>query len=334
MAENPVLCETTRGGVVESRHTGAVVAIDARGRVVFALGDVDRPVFPRSAVKAIQALPLIESGAADGFGFGAKELALACSSHSGEEGHADLAAAMLAKAGRDEATLECGAHWPLSIEAAGKLSFDHKRPTPLHNNCSGKHAGFVCTCVALEDDAAGYVGKDHAAMERVRRAMEEVTGAVHDPAAAGIDGCSIPTYAVPLTALAQGFARMATGEGFTAPRKRAAERLISACMAEPWLVAGTGRFDTEIMQALPRQVFAKTGAEGVYCAALPALGVGVALKIDDGAGRAAEVAVAAALAKVLRAGEKAEKLRELAVRPFVNWNGIRVGEARPGEAFS
>lgn len=308
--------------------------MDARGRTVFALGDIERPVFPRSAVKAIQALPLIESGAADVFGFGEKELALACSSHSGEEGHAALAGAMLAKAGRGEPALECGAHWPLDAAAAGKLSFDHRRPTQLHNNCSGKHAGFVCTCVALEEDAAGYVGKGHRAMERVRVAMEEVTGARHDPAAAGIDGCSIPTYAAPLHALAFGFARMATGEGFSPGRKNAAGRLFAACMAEPWLVAGTGRFDTEIMGALPGHVFAKTGAEGVYCAALPALGVGVALKIDDGAGRAAEVAVAAALAKVLRAGEKADRLRQLATRPFVNWNGMRVGEARPGEAFN
>lgn len=331
---NPVLCETTRGGQVESRHSGSVVAVDGSGRTVLSLGDVTRAVFPRSAVKAIQALPLVESGAADGFGFDDRELALACASHGGEEGHAATAAMMLAKAGLGEPALECGAHWPFDPAASRRLAVEGAGPSQLHNNCSGKHAGFVCTCVALEDDPKGYVGKDHAAMERVRRAMEEVTGARHDPAAAGVDGCSIPTYAIPLTALAHGFARMATGTGMMPQRRNAAHRLMRACMAEPWLVAGTGKFDTEIMQALPGQIFAKTGAEGVYGAAIPALGIGVALKIDDGAGRAAEVALAATLARILRSGEKAETLRGLALRPLINWNGIHVGDVRPAEILN
>lgn len=331
---NPVLCEATRGGVVESHHTGAVIAVDARGRVLLELGHSGRPVFPRSAVKAIQALPLVESGAADAFGFGNQELALACASHHGEEGHVRLASAMLAKAGLGEADLECGVHWPLNTAAAGDLSWNHRRPTQLHNNCSGKHAGFLCTCASEGDDPKGYVAVGHKAMERVREAMEDVTGARHDPAKAGIDGCSIPTYAVPLDALALGFARMATGEGFGRKRKLAAQRLLAACMAEPWHVAGTGCFDTEIMQALPGDVFVKSGAEGVSCAAIPKLGIGVAVKIDDGAGRAGDVAIAAALAKVLRGGEKAEKLRALAVRPLANRNGMEVGELRPGADFS
>lgn len=331
---NPVLCETTRGGVVESRHTGAVIAVDARGRVLLEAGDTARAVFPRSAVKAIQALPLVESGAADNYGFGDRELALACSSHNGEAGHVELAASMLAKAGLGEGDLECGVHWPLNTAAAGDLSWNHARPTQLHNNCSGKHAGFLCTCAVEGDDPKGYVSTGHTAMVRVRKAMEEVTGARHDPARAGVDGCSIPTYAIPLGAMALGFARLATGEGFAPARKRAAERLIAACMAEPWFVAGTGRFDTEIMQAVPGHVFAKTGAEGVYCAAIPKLGIGIALKIDDGAGRAAEVALAAALAKVLRGGDKADTLRALSARTLTNWKGVQVGELRPGEALS
>jgi L-asparaginase II len=331
---NPVLCEATRGGVVESRHTGAIIAVDARGRVLLELGDSGQAVFPRSAVKAIQALPLIESGAADAFGFGNKELALACASHQGEEDHVRTASSMLAKAGMGEDNLECGVHWPLSAAAAGELSWKHRKPTQLHNNCSGKHAGFLCTCASEGDDPKGYVTAGHRAMERVRRTMEEVTGAKHDPATAGIDGCSIPTYAVPLSALALGFARMATGEGFGQKRKLAAQRLLSACMAEPWHVSGTGGFDTEIMQALPGDVFVKSGAEGVCCAAIPRLGIGIALKIDDGAGRASDVAIAAALAKVLRGGAKAETLRASAVRPLANRRGIVVGELRPGEAFN
>jgi len=325
---NPVLCEVTRGDAVESRHRGALVAVDAAGRVLLSAGDGERPVFPRSAVKAIQALPLIESGAADAFALSDRELALACASHGGEDGHVATAAEMLARAGRSEAALECGVHAPLDAAAARLLSARGAAPTALHNNCSGKHAGFVCTCVALGDDPSGYCRRDHIAMERVRQALEAVTGARHDPATAGTDGCSIPTYAVPLTALAAGFARMVTGAGFAPARRRAAERLVAACIAEPWHVAGTGRFCTTLMQALPGRVFAKTGAEGVYCAAIPELGVGVAVKIDDGAGRAAELAVAAALARLFGRSEAGDAMAALATRTLVNWNGQTVGMAR------
>ncbi|TIW14533.1 MAG: asparaginase, partial [Mesorhizobium sp.] len=308
---NPVLVEVTRGAVVESRHRGAVSVFDADGKPVWEIGDTDRPVFPRSAVKAIQALPLVESGAADAYGFGNRELALACASHSGEPAHVELAQAMLAKAGLDKTALECGAHWP-NHEATIALARAGDLPSALHNNCSGKHAGFLCTCVHSGIAHQGYVKEGHAQQEMVRDAMQSVTGAVHNAENSAIDGCSIPTYAVPLKNFAQGFARMATGRGFSPERAKAAKRLLSACMAEPFLVAGTGKADVALMQAAPGRIFVKTGAEGVYCAALPELGLGIALKCDDGAGRGAEVMIAAVLAKLLRADEAvAARLTEL-----------------------
>ncbi|TIQ34231.1 MAG: asparaginase [Mesorhizobium sp.] len=332
---NPVLVEVLRGAVVESAHRGALSVFDADGKSVLEIGDTARPVFPRSAVKAIQALPLVESGAADAYGFGDRELALACASHSGEPAHVELAQAMLAKAGLDRAALECGAHWPSSHDAAIALARAGGVPNALHNNCSGKHSGFLCTCVHSGIAHRGYVKAGHALQAMVRDAMQSVTGAAHDVDHCGTDGCSIPTYAVPLKSFALGFARMATGRGFAPERAKAAKRLLSACMAEPFLVAGTGKADLALMQAAPGRIFVKTGAEAVYCAAVPELGLGIALKCDDGAGRASEVMIAAVLARLLRSDEAlAEKLNELARPPVQSRVGAKVGLLRPTAALS
>lgn len=327
---NPVLVEVLRGAIVESAHRGAVAVFDADGKPVWEIGDTAQPVFPRSAVKAIQALPLVESGAADAYGFGDRELALACASHSGEPPHVELARAMLAKAGLDEAALECGAHWPSSHGATLALARAGSVPSALHNNCSGKHSGFLCTCVHSGIAHRGYVKAGHASQEMVREAMQAVTGAAHDADHRGTDGCSIPTYAVPLRSFALGFARMATGAGFEPVRARAAKRLLFACMAEPFFVAGTGRSDVAMMEAAPGRIFVKGGAEGVFCAALPELGLGIALKCDDGAGRAAEAMVAAVLAKLLHADKMvAAKLVEQANPPIESRIGAKVGALRP-----
>ncbi|MER9019075.1 asparaginase [Mesorhizobium sp. M0898] len=327
---NPVLVEVLRGAIVESAHRGAVAVFDADGKPVWEIGDTAQPVFPRSAVKAIQALPLVESGAADAYGFDDRELALACASHSGEPPHVELARAMLAKAGLDETALECGAHWPSSHGATLALARAGSVPNALHNNCSGKHSGFLCTCVHSGIAHRGYVKAGHASQEMVREAMQAVTGAAHDADHRGTDGCSIPTYAVPLRSFALGFARMATGAGFEPMRARAAKRLLSACMAEPFFVAGTGRSDVAMMDAAPGRIFVKGGAEGVFCATLPELGLGIALKCDDGAGRAAEVMVAAVLAKLLHADQAlAAKLTEQANPPIESRIGAKVGALRP-----
>ncbi|MCO5092518.1 asparaginase [Bosea sp. (in: a-proteobacteria)] len=330
--ENPVLAEVTRGNVVESRHRGAAIVVDADGGVVFSAGEVGRPVFPRSAVKAIQALPLIESGAADRYGLTEAEIALSVSSHSGEPRHVETALAMLRKAGRDAGCLECGAHWPIGEPAARALAKSGAEPGALNNNCSGKHAGFVCLSCALDEDPAGYVKPAHPVQQAVRGALEAVTGAAHGPERMGIDGCSIPTYAVPLPALALGFARLGTGHGLPPERAKAAALIRAAVAAHPFIVAGTDRYDTRLMGVLGRRAFTKTGAEGVYCAALPELGLGLAVKCDDGAGRAAEVAIGALIARFLPMDEATRAafapLSEAVLR---NWNGIEVGRVRaPG----
>lgn len=334
MSANPILVEVLRGAHVESLHRGAVAVFDGDGKPVWEIGDTARRVFPRSAVKAIQALPFVESGAADAYGFGERELALACASHSGELVHTELAATMLARAGLDASALECGAHWPTRQEATVALARAGGSPSALHNNCSGKHSGFLCTCAHAGIDHVGYVKAGHALQEMVRGALEDVTEAAHGEENRGIDGCSIPTYAVPLRDLARGFARMATGNGLGPLRAKAASRLMSACMAHPLLVSGTGRADEALMVAAPGRIFAKIGAEGVYCATLPELGLGIALKCDDGAARAAETMIAAVLAKLLSADEAvAGRLAALASPVLKNWNGIEVASLRPTAAF-
>jgi L-asparaginase II len=326
LSENPIVVEVLRGGRVESAHRGAGAVVDADGGVVFGFGDVALPVFPRSAVKPIQALPLIESGAADRFGLSDEELALACASHSGEPAHVAGAAAMLAKAGLDETALACGAHWPANAEAARALARAGGAPSALHNNCSGKHAGFLCTACALDLPVSGYETAEHGVQRAVKAALEDVCGEPLDDARRGLDGCSIPTYAISLKNLARGFARMGSGRGLSAGRAAAARRLMSAIVAHPFQVAGSERFDTEAMTALAGRAVAKTGAEGVFCAAAPELGLGFAVKADDGGGRAAEAMIAALLARFLDAPEGFERF----TRPkLANWRGFEVGEIRP-----
>src|SRR4051794_29542651 len=173
---NPVLVEGVGGALVESRHRGAVAMVDADGASVLALGDVARPVYPRSAVKPLQALPLVESGAADKYGFGDKELALACASHGGEPAHVEVASRMLARAGLDVAALECGAHWPNHQPSSHALARSASAPSALHNNCSGKHSGFLCVGCAAGVDHHGYVKAEHLVQREVRGALESLTG--------------------------------------------------------------------------------------------------------------------------------------------------------------
>ncbi|MBV9246398.1 MAG: asparaginase [Methylobacteriaceae bacterium] len=327
--ENPILVEVLRGSQIESRHRGAMAVSDPDGKLVLALGDVEGRVFPRSAVKGLQAIPLVESGIADRLGLTEAELALACASHSGEPVHVAAAAAMLGKAGRDSGCLECGSHWPLNEAAAHSLAAGGGTPSALHNNCSGKHAGFICLSCGLGADPKHYVQPDHIVQREVTAALESLVGMTLADDVRAIDGCSIPTYAVPLAALAHAFARFATGEGLAPKRAAAARRLRAAVAAHPHMVAGTGRFDTAVMEVLRERAFTKTGAEGVFCAALPPSRLGVAIKCEDGAGRAAEAVMAAVLKRfVTLSGEDEERLAPRLAPRLKNWNGLEVGRVR------
>ena len=326
---NPALVEVTRGGRTESLHRGVAVVVDADGRVIFAAGDAESVIYPRSAAKPLQALPLVASGAVEQLGLTGAEIALACGSHAGQPEHIAVADSMLHKAGRDASSLECGVHWPLGDAAARGLAAVGALPTALHNNCSGKHAGFICLACLRQLDPTGYVQPDHPVMREVTATLAEVTGATLDDSVRGIDGCSIPAFALQLRALATGFARLGSGHHLTPSLARASARIRSAIATNPVMLAGTGRFDTRIATAFGEAVLCKCGAEGTAAAAIPELGIGLAVKIDDGAGRAVEVAMASLLRRSLpeSLGDH-DALRQLAASPLRNWNGLTVGWLR------
>jgi L-asparaginase II len=323
---NPIIAEVTRGGIVESRHTGAYAIVDAKGSLIASSGDLKLPIFPRSAIKAFQCLPVIESGAADDFGFTPEELALCCASHNGEPEHVRVAASMLKKAGIEESAYECGAHWPGEKETLHAMIRSGGEPRDIHNNCSGKHAGMLALAKKLGAPLSGYTLIDHPVQRAIAKTISEICDVDADALPCGIDGCSVPTWAIPLQNMALGFARLVSGEGLSAARKDAARRIVEACRAYPFMVAGTGRFCTKLMLAVPR-AFVKTGAEGVFCGGVPHAGLGIALKCDDGAHRASEALMAALLASLdVWTEEEKAALSSFAHSDLKNWRKIEVGE--------
>lgn len=290
-ARPPAEIAVTRGPVVESRHLASLAVVDSDGRVVLQAGDIERPVYPRSAIKPLQTLALIESGAAAAYALGDAEIALACASHGGEPRHVETVAAWLAAIGCATDDLECGAHEPNAQAAARDLLRGGGTPSALHNNCSGKHTGFLAVARHLGHPTAGYIRFDHPVQQSVLGILESLTGLDLSDAPRGIDGCGIPTIAVPLGHLALAMARFADPADQPERRQEACARIRRAIAAEPFMVAGSGRFGTRVMAITGARALIKSGAEGVCCAALPELGFGVALKVHDGAERAAEALV-------------------------------------------
>ena len=322
---NPVLVELTRGPLTESLHRGAIAVVDAKGNLRASLGDVEKPIFPRSALKPVQAVPLIESGAAETFGLSDEEVALACASHSGEPMHTTRIEDWQKRIGCSVSDLACGPHRPVHEPTATAMIQRRETPTPLHNNCSGKHTGFMTLSRQLGAAVAGYQLIDHPVQQAVMRTLKEMAG-LSGELPYGVDGCTVPNFAVPLKALARAMARLADAGGQATARAAACGRIVGAMMAHPDLVAGSGRACTMLMRDNP-DIAVKTGAEGVYIAILPQLGLGAALKIDDGATRAAETAVAALLI-ALGAVPDEGAAAGLARAHVLNTRGVAVGQRR------
>ena len=334
-AKNELIVEVTRGDMVESRHRCACVVVDAAGRTIHAWGDTDRVVYPRSAIKPLQTLALIETGAADGFGLGPGELALASASHGAAPEHVGLVAGWLERIGLGPGDLECVGHEPMDKDAAKALARAGETPGPLHNTCSGKHAGFLTTAKHLGEPTKGYVKPDHPVQQRMLAMLSEMVGADLTRAPRGTDGCGIPVIAMPLSAFALALARMAAPEGLDDKRADAANRILRAMAANPRLVAGPKRFDTVAMEAGKGTFVVKAGAEGNHGAILPALDLGVALKIDDGSKRAAEVAMAAVLDHLVVLDGAAKKAMAAFLEAEVaNASGAKVGVVRMQDGWA
>ena len=328
----PVAVVVRRGERVESEHRVAYAVADAAGRLLEAAGDVGRAVFPRSAIKPLQALALVESGAADRFAVSEQELALACASHSGEPEHVALVRAWLARLGLDASALECGAHPPLHAEAAQPLAAQGRPPERVHNNCSGKHAGMITVARHLGAPIAGYSRADHPVQRLIADNLCAMTGLAELPAPA-IDGCGVPTWPIPLGRLAAAMARFSDPDGLPATRADACARLRAAMLAHPHLVAGTDRACTEIMTVAPH-LLVKTGAEGVYAACLPERRLGLVLKVEDGAARAAPVALLALLEALGVLDRRAAAALAARMRPELrNHAGAVVGRIEPATGW-
>lgn len=317
--------EVLRGGVVESRHEVHVVATGQGGRPLASAGDASLLTFARSAVKPFQALPLVEDGVWDALGFGAAELALACASHSSEPEHTALAESMLARLGVGEAALACGAHAPFHRPTARAMREGGQSPGRVHNNCSGKHAGMLALARHHGWPLDGYHEAGHPVQQRMLREMSRWCDVPSPAIPVGVDGCGVATFAVPLDRLAGGFARFAAA----AAKGEPADVVADAMSSNPRLVAGTGRLCTALMEATGGRVLAKVGAEGVYGAMVPEEGVGVALKVADGAKRAAEPALLVVLGELgLLSEEEQGSLAEWLSPAVDNTRGERVGEIR------
>lgn len=330
--ENPVLAVSIRGSWVENRHHGAFVVVDADGEVLASAGDIERPVFPRSCVKPMQALAMAASGAFDRFDFSPEDLAITCASHQGEAFHVKQVEALLVKIGANPEMLECGAHAPTHMGTQLSMHCGCLEPTALHNNCSGKHAGLLSVAMAMGLPTEGYGRIDHPVQQLIRKLMSEVTEADLTEEFAGTDGCSIPTWATPLRSLAIGFSKMATGRRLSPEIAVASTRLFDAATAHPHLVGGADNFDTSVMLAYTGRLFQKGGADAVQCGVIRNSGIAYALKVDDG-NMAVSRMIAAHLLLSFSSPDEAERaaLVPYCMPETINARGTVVGRMEPSD---
>ena len=329
MTKAEVLAEVWRGEFLESVHMGHAVIVDTSGQVVASWGDPDKIILPRSSCKMIQALPLVESGAADKAGLRVDQLALSCASHNSAAIHTDRVSAWLSDLGLGDDDLRCGSHMPKDPEAHKALLCSDTEPCQWHNNCSGKHAGFL-TLNAHLGGGAEYIDPTHPVQMAVRAAFEDVTQM--DSPGFVIDGCSAPNFATSLIGLARAMAFFAGAKDDT-PREQAAIRLRQAMAAFPELVAGEGRACTELMRAMNGKAMMKTGAEAVYTAIIPEKGLGIALKVADGSFRGSEAAMAALLVRVGALDPNHPTAKKYLNLPITNCRDIHCGEIRAAETL-
>ncbi|GEO27231.1 asparaginase [Alicyclobacillus acidoterrestris] len=277
-----ILVEETRAGVVDNVHLGHIAVVNADGKVLYHYGDPNYMTYGRSALKPMQAIPIIETGAADHFQFEDADLAIFCASHSGEERHRSRVRAILKQIGKDEHDLECGVMAPISKTSNEELIRSGQKADPVCNCCSGVHAGMLATAVYLGEDTHGYVHKDHPVQRRVAQAVANVVGLPVTEIHTGLDGCDIPTYYLPLKHLAWGFARLAQPKGLDESQQNAIVRIVEAMDKRPDMVTEKNIYSAKLIRAFEGRILAKEGAKGVFCLFDRERELGVAVKIADG----------------------------------------------------
>jgi L-asparaginase II len=279
---NPILVEIYRNNVLESFHRGVVCVVDKNNNIIYSEGDVHQICYPRSALKLIQVLPLLESGAVEHFGFTLEEIAIMCGSHNGEEEHQRVVNSILSKIGLDKESLFCGPQYPSDRKTANQLIKDSGKPQHIHNNCSGKHAGFLAYCVFMGWPVEDYINPNHPAQQAIMQATAELYEYPKESMVVALDGCSAPIFSISVYNQAIGYKNLVHPIKFSKKRQKACATIVDAVSKYPYMVAGRGRYCTDMMQICAPRIIGKTGAEGVFCLGLTKEKIGVAIKIDDG----------------------------------------------------
>lgn len=280
------LVDVIRGDNVESEHWGHIAVVNSEGKLLYSKGNPNRVTFARSSMKPLQAIPIVETGAADHYQFNQADLSLACASHNGENQHTDRVKTILSRLGLGTDDLKCGTHPPRWTEAYEALIIAGKEITPEYNNCSGKHSGMLTTAIHMGESLEDYYKTDHPVQKRIMEVISDISETPLNEIEIGIDGCGVPVHGIPLKNLALSFAKMAKPTSFPEKRKNAIEQVTAAMMAAPEMVGGTERFCSDFMKIEEGRMFGKAGAEGVYCIGDLETGLGIAIKIEDGNGRA------------------------------------------------
>ena len=326
------LVEVYRGDLVESIHFGHVVISNNIGKVLAYLGNPAALIYPRSSCKIIQALPLVEMGLERGFSLTEEHLALACASHSGGEMHLNVAKDWLQKIKLDEKDLLCGPHLPYDKIELKKLKINNEKPSPLHNNCSGKHLGFLTIAQAISkksDSKKNYIDVDHTVQKIIKKTFEDITGFLNPDYA--LDGCSAPNFACSIQSLAKAMAVFANPENLQKNRIMSIAKLRNAVLSHPELIAGSDRLCTKIMKKSNGRLIVKVGAEGVYTAMLLDKGLGMALKICDGSKRAAECLITTLLIMLGYFKKDDQDFLNYLNTPIYNWSEKKTGIIRASD---
>ncbi len=327
--ENPVLVEVCRNGVVESWHRGSAVVFDADGDMIYQAGEVNRSIYPRSSLKFFQAIPLVESGAAQAFGLGLEEIALACASHNAESIHIKTLVRWLEKIGLPTQALENGAEYPLFKAEKNRLIRENIKANQLHHNCSGKHIGMLNVARHLGLETSGYSEHTHPTQRLWMQAFSELAEIDVQALPWERDGCGLAAIYMPIQALARACAKISRVDKLKGVRRQTMQTILGAVAAHPQMIAGTNRCCTDVIKATRGEVLVKTGAEAVYIAVVAKLGLGLALKIDDGSTRACNAALGALLLRINAIDSSLyDSLHQHFKPEIMNSQGYKTGEIR------